>query len=504
MALLDLPTELLRHVLIFLARRDVKTVRLVCKKLKAHAELRINRVFVSAHRIDIDVFNSVTSHPEFRNNVEEIVWDNLCFERFYENHERNARPDFAFEYDRRKVFDTFEREANFECWQENMPGRLRKLEERKRELWGQDYQEISMRQSFDIYNCLYDEQCAILERDEDVQAFRMGLESFPKLKRVTLTSEAWRGLYLSPQYETPLFRSLPPGFRMPMPSTWGWTTTDISYPQDRRFSAIVQHLLDAASRHRVRELAVDVHRETVGIPFYYFQRNQPENWNIQELFLTVPLTRLDLAIDVYRDNDRYCFKDGGTLKTTLSHLVHLEHFHFHTNMPTSYPEQFDYWGDPDDTWLNLQSMFPAENWARLRHLGLANLFTSASSVGTLLSSLPSLQTIDFDTLIFRPDHGTYRSLLQSLKTNLVEPEDGAWRTRKPTMTIRQINGDNETQRITISEEISKYLYEEGDYPFTEEAPNYIGNGFGWILDDFNEEFRLINDYTQWGDLDEAA
>jgi len=173
-------------------------------------------------------------------------------------------------------------------------------------------------------------------------------------------------------------------------------------------------------------------------------------------------------------------------------------------MPTSYPEQFDDWGDPDDTWLNLQSMFPTENWARLRHLGLANLFTSASSVGTLLSSLPSLQTIDFDTLIFRPDHGTYRSLLQSLKTDLVEPEDGAWRTRKPTMTTRQINGDNETQRITISEEISKYLYEEGDCPFTEEVPNYIGNEFGWILDDFNEEFRLINDYTQWGDLDEAA
>lgn len=64
---------------------------------------------------------------------------------------------------------------------------------------------------------MYEEQQAIIEDGEDVETLRLRLTSLPSLKRVTITSEVWRVFYLFPRFEIPLFRSLPPGFQMPLP-----------------------------------------------------------------------------------------------------------------------------------------------------------------------------------------------------------------------------------------------------------------------------------------------
>ena len=91
---------------------------------------------------------------------------------------------------------------------------------RKAKLWGSNPKEMTIEESFDLHNNLYDEQQAIIKSHEDSETLAFGIASFLNLERITLSSETWRIEPLFPRFSTPFFRSLPPGFQIPLPSVW--------------------------------------------------------------------------------------------------------------------------------------------------------------------------------------------------------------------------------------------------------------------------------------------
>jgi len=111
------------------------------------------------------------------------------------------------------------------------------------------------------------------------------------------------------------------------------------------------------------------------------------------------------------------------------------------------------------------------------------------SLYRLLSSLPSLRNVDLDTIWLRSDSGTYRSLLQDLKENLADSEDGPLKETKPQITVRKLNYEG-ARRTPIDKEVSKFLYGGGASLFQVIDPNFIDFGFGWELDDFDDSYRF--------------
>ncbi len=164
---------------------------------------------------------------------------------------------------------------------------------------------------FDLYNHLYDEQQAIITSGEDVETLTLGLTSFPNLERVTVSSETWRVKPLFPRFSTPFFRSLPPGFQMPLP--WAWLGRDSGDPPEDQLEKLrlpwddaqedwrgYQIVLSAltSTNHSVKELVIDTNYELTGISYKLFASEQSTGYTTTvQLFRTVPLTRLELMLN---------------------------------------------------------------------------------------------------------------------------------------------------------------------------------------------------------------
>lgn len=75
----ELPLELWHLISSHLPNRDVKSLRLTCRQFRSAATLRIQRVFLSANPLNIEVFRAIAAHNSFRHKVTEIVWDDARF-----------------------------------------------------------------------------------------------------------------------------------------------------------------------------------------------------------------------------------------------------------------------------------------------------------------------------------------------------------------------------------------------------------------------------------------
>jgi hypothetical protein len=171
----------------------------------------------------------------------------------------------------------------------------------------------------------------------------MGLVSFPSLRRVTLLNNAWGPNYLIPVYGTPFFRSLPTAFMMPTDDPWlgalrePWDAGLAEHEEDalarswdephrewRGYGIVVSEILVSAPHHHVCELAIDVHRQLTGISHHLFTSLNEDYNSTLRLFDTLPLTRLELALNTKTaaDSSFACFRNG-LLKNALSKLRHL-------------------------------------------------------------------------------------------------------------------------------------------------------------------------------------
>lgn len=193
----SLPVDVLTLFFDELIQRNLKRVRLVCRTLHEIVKLRIPRVFFSPNRANINAFRGIAEHEVFRHKVREIIWDDARLSLY----QRQRLPlHIAIQVSEDLRLGTREIETDGKTFEHyvhevqehaaDLTGEKKSL--RKKELWGYDAQNMSLEDSFDLYNRLYDEQQAIIESGEDVETLKLGLQSFPALRRLTVTSETWR------------------------------------------------------------------------------------------------------------------------------------------------------------------------------------------------------------------------------------------------------------------------------------------------------------------------
>lgn len=76
-----LPSELWGYITSHLSNTDIKSLRLACSQFNNAVFLRLDRVFLSANPLNIEVFRNIASHNELRYQVTEIIWDEARFPR---------------------------------------------------------------------------------------------------------------------------------------------------------------------------------------------------------------------------------------------------------------------------------------------------------------------------------------------------------------------------------------------------------------------------------------
>lgn len=105
----DVPNEILLLIFRQLHKEDLKSIRLVCKLWTwLPVRLLFDRVYISAHSVNIKVFNSIAAHPVISKGIKELVYDVSHFDAdldrsYYFNalrcqlHNRSSGRRFSFE-----------------------------------------------------------------------------------------------------------------------------------------------------------------------------------------------------------------------------------------------------------------------------------------------------------------------------------------------------------------------------------------------------------------------
>jgi len=72
----DVPNEILRLIFVRLHKEDLKSVRLVCKLWSIlPLGLLFDRVYISPHSINVQVFNNIAAHPHISRCITELIYD---------------------------------------------------------------------------------------------------------------------------------------------------------------------------------------------------------------------------------------------------------------------------------------------------------------------------------------------------------------------------------------------------------------------------------------------
>ncbi|CAG8250162.1 unnamed protein product [Penicillium salamii] len=237
-----LPFELWELIAGHLSNADRKSLRLTCTQITNAVPLRINRGFLSANPLNIDVFRKIASHERFRQTVTEVIWDEARLSPGPPRIDQTAKGDGLSsdedEPNNTRRWTVFERrmrqhedDDNNRCpnwFKDACDENLRILRSRK----GADVdrpEHVACReqilaqpplgQCWEHYQHLLRQQDEVLAGDSDFEAFLFGVKQFPALKRVTITPVAHGNLF-NPLYPTPMTRAFPKGFNYPIPCGW--------------------------------------------------------------------------------------------------------------------------------------------------------------------------------------------------------------------------------------------------------------------------------------------
>ncbi|KAL7900938.1 hypothetical protein HDV63DRAFT_402331 [Trichoderma sp. SZMC 28014] len=218
-----LPPEIIENILSSLDNRSIKSLRLTCPRLGATAALRIDRVFLSANPLNIQVFRAIADHDMLRHRIVEIIYDDA---RLWRN---GAEADEArYPGDPCYMYSLYHEneELQVEWFENERNGNLYKLTERQRNedpkrpehvaLARRVHAELPLEESWAFYQMLLRQQEDVIANGADADALRYGLQRFPALRKVTGTP-ATHGRLFTPLYEPPMIRAFPYGFNYPIP-----------------------------------------------------------------------------------------------------------------------------------------------------------------------------------------------------------------------------------------------------------------------------------------------
>ncbi|KAF2166668.1 hypothetical protein M409DRAFT_23299 [Zasmidium cellare ATCC 36951] len=494
--MLQLPDDLLAYISTFLSNKEKKRLRSTSKRLHSFCTLRIDRVFISPSYKNIEVFRAIADHPVLCKQVKEIIWDDARFEKFEpDDQEDDSLPE---ERVRNKVDFENAREENLMsvAGEENAFVQARAsgfdpvtVEPLSTEpLLVEEY--LSLDESFDLYNRLYEEQETIIRDGLDVEAFREGLRAFTALQRVTVTSEAYRPNIITPCYSTPLIISFPLGYSYPAPWPWMPETVDeahseISLEDIKTHWHGVAVVLDALAKHDrlIPEFVIDTRYEQLGIPYQLFDSPSDILTNFETLCRR-GLRRLDLAINTFCNfrNPGLRQLPRGQLKSVLAKATSLEHFSLHAS--SGEHAAYDSHRVQNET-MDALSAIPLHSWL-LKHITLSSVPVIYSDLVEFLRRLPKdIRSVGLINVEFT--ESTYKQLLEKCRDEL------HWTAGRPKLAIaHQEGGQLESRKLWVEEDIADF-FRGGHNPFEGRSRgNWIQQGFGVLRDDFDEDFCKSN------------
>jgi hypothetical protein len=522
----DLPAEILVMITDHISKLDIKRLRLASKNLAENVDLRIDRVYISPNRANLECLQLILNHPRYKDSVREIIWDDAQLEEYptlesFRQEIRNdeqettraieSRLENAIEIygDANPDYRSLEREDLFQS-----DGRLTDIakdiflryeDEFSRDILARNATMMSIEDSYVLYQDLYRSEQAIMKFQLDVTTLHQVLASFPKLRRVTVTTEVWRPWNVPPRYDTPFYRSLPLGFRKP--SVWPWLgrrphathqqlvdlelrrshPTDTLFTEYRGYAIVVSALVDM-SNPCIEEFIIDSGNEFTGMSHHLLSGRAPY-LNTISLFDRMPLKRLKFSIN-YADGDR---EDVNMHTRKLVHVLgtlqHLEHLDLDLNWRVCGDYNFDVEREYDiDVDHALDALKP-----RLKTLVLRNLLTRTDSLYQLITTLPSLEKITLFHIRLIPDEGILfqwvgvspqaTELFNRLQEYYQACSIGISR---PSFTIvrplKSEDGEKHYSQL-VDEEIDAFVYDGQEYPF------HRTSELGWRVNDRDESVR---------------
>ncbi|UPX18765.1 uncharacterized protein EKO05_0009056 [Ascochyta rabiei] len=514
-SMLDLPAELLEIVCQSLSKMDIKRLRFTCRELAEKAELRIDRVYISPNRANLDCLNNIINHPRLCLQVQEIVWDDAqlveyptiqSFRAALTSDDREARVILE-DHLRTPVQSGSDNNAAYapisveDCVQEDRGftelGKailLNSDDRMSRNLIASSAAMMSVEESYSLYQKLYQDEKEIIKRGWDVSGLQHALTHISNLKRITLTSEVWRSSGSLPTYDTPFLRALPPGFRKPSISPWTEPGFDSVLPNEeitrelrelsteqhlpviwRGYSIIMSSLIKDPVPS-LEELIVDAGMEADGLPRHLFaERNLDYNNTIRALS-TTQLKRLQLPLINYTGSVSI-----GLLYDLILAMPYLEHLDLMWTTP------FPFTAD-----------FPEQTYRRLKSIRLHRSEVDGSWLLDLIKRSENLQTVTLDRVKIGParDPWTGRKLLFTQLREYYATVN----CRGPRFTWVELpwwaRGRLSIRRQMLDNELDAFLHDgtespwhEADVAATIEQQSEFKPGFGWIIDGRDPEFR---------------
>jgi hypothetical protein len=529
-SILDLPSELLAVICEDLSKLDIKRLRLANVYLAKNVDLRIDRIYISPNRANLDCLQKILLHPRYRFHIPELVWDDAQLDEypdvksfaaaidFDDNHVKQDTERLLMDLsrglqDENAEFGSFEHDDLFD-----MDGKL--TETAKAVLLRQDSQfardviarnaaTMNVEESYAIYQDLYQEEREIMRQGLDAAALRHALAVCPKLVRVILTSEVWRPWNLQPVYHTPFHRFLPPGFRKP--SVWPWLSyrpqstsaqlayrdnmmkvgtidQDVSLPSEFRGYNIVVSSLISIPNPQISEFIIYAGHETTGISHQLFAAPNADWKNTMVMARKVPLKRLSLSINPHGTDysSPSSYLHSGLMSKTLENMPLLEHLDLSINCyerrNRELGEQIFSWG----------KVIPISLLPRLRTFALRNVRTRYDELVELIKSMTNAEHITFDNIHMEMVAGleaTYYKLFREIWLHYDRSPES---TSRPAFTVIEPCQRSFKSRM-VCEELWEWLYRDeyhGNIPFEDRAYPAILSGVGWVLDDRDERFLV--------------
>lgn len=474
--ILDLPTELLSIISSYLGGLDVKRLRLASKHFASNVDLNLDRVFISPNRTNLECLHQILQHPKYKKRIQEIIWDDTPLikypdlDKFREAINKGDRYDMEImEKIIKKAVEEHDNDDNHgdanaeyllfnqdDFFQDGRPTQmaqtilLRSDDKLARRLLAKHAAQMSIEESYEIYQNIYEEDKRMKRTSTDESLFQFALSSCPNLKRVTLTKEVWSLQDTYPTYDTPQYRSLPPGFRKP--SLRGWhpaeiscdeltASTDLSryqwpHPkigdQCRAYDTIVSAL--AKAQNQITDFIIDTGRGCFGIQHHLFAKSNCILDATLRMASNLPLKRVKFALDFYEGGNHMSWCSHNTnknLKRLFDSMVHLEHLDLSFNSHQR-GDSFE----PNDIAFHWEEIFPNPRIKQLKSIILRNGMATIEELSSFMQLLTTTEHFTFDNI----------HLLQSEDSSL---EFSTWKSFLPTIRSHYTNSIYVQPRITL-------------------------------------------------------
>ncbi|VUC23744.1 unnamed protein product [Clonostachys rosea] len=463
--LLSLPVEMQMEIASSLSGRDVKNLRLVCRKASERFPLKFSRVFLSPNDADIEVFH-LADAVEFQTRCElETAKTRVRQKRFSQLGLQLA--------DKMKRPEADEDDYDFSTDFSEPRGGM-----------------LSASKCIQVYNSLVRCQKENIESREDLRALSDYIYRFPRLKKITIC-HATQGWLFEPFYDTPTIRLLPRGFRyQPNRLDWmrtyedeAWTEMKSKYSKYfRGYIGILNIFASIGNNLQIEELSIQSNGLRFGLTAHIFDHPTPEYRDFVAMLSRPTFRRLDLTLTT---NDQYrthwpAFRSGH-LRHALSQAVNLEHFSLTADIHTCF------YSPDEDCWTPLKQFIPISYWPMLRSFRLMDFVVKQDDLVTFLGALPpNVRIIELGQIHFVPGHGDYATLLDLIKTELHWSDRQVAKQPRLTIIIAISDFAPPGMMIWIDFETQEFIYNDGENPFRgPRGPMNVDAGVGVERDAFN-------------------